>query len=234
MFILFLKKFQVMNVSIKRNAEDLIEILQPIATALDFMEGNRCNIAACTLIWKDLERSLKNILQDKSAKKMFLKRYSKSVTPAHLAAFLLSPKMSLETIPIQSKVKIIKIDNVKLSDEENQNALDFMSENFNLAFMSMFFKYQARAFPFQGQAFGEDVLESLSDTEWWTAQSKLSELITEIHLDDIKRLTTAVASSAGVERTFSKFGLNHTQLRNKLGVEKCAKLVFVSQQINNN
>lgn len=179
-----------------------------------------------------MERSLKETLEDKSAKKIFISRYSKSVTPAHLAAFLLSPKMSLETIPIQSKEKIKNIENLKLSDEENATALDFMSETFGSTFLSMFFKFQARIFPFQGQAFNNDVLESLSDTEWWTAQTKLSDQITETILNDIKRLTTAVASSAGVERTFSKFGLNHTKLRNKLGVEKCAKLVFVSQQIN--
>lgn len=223
-----------MNVSIKRNAEDLIEILQPIAVALDFMEGNTCNIATCTLIWKDLERTLRNTLRDNSAKKIFNSRYQSSVTPAHLAAFLLSPKMAMEIVPIKSKTKLINVDHVKLSEEECASALEFLEDNFKLAFMSMFFKYQACTLPFQGQAFSNDVRASLTDSEWWTAQSKMSEEIIGVHLNDIKRLTTAVASSAGVERTFSKFGLNHTKLRNKLGVEKCGKLVFVSQQINNN
>lgn len=196
------------------------------------MEGNQCNLADSTLIWKDLERKLHNLLLDKNARKMFNGRFEKSVTPAHLAAFVLSPRMTLEKVEVKSKTKSLVIDNVQLTDEEKTKALNFVEESFNLSFLPMFFKYQARALPFKRQSFGEDILKTLTDTEWWTAQAKLTDLVSQPNLEDIKRLTTAVASSAGVERTFSKFGLIHTKLRYKLGNEKCGKLVFVSQQIN--
>lgn len=224
-----------MNMGIKRNAEDLIEVLKPIATALDFMEGNLCNLANCCVIWKDLERKLYELLRrDKVAKKMFQSRYEKSVTDAHLAAYLISPRMALPQVEIKSKKKSIDLDKVELSDEESNRALAFIEETFNLTFMPMLFKFMARSVPFKSQSFGEGVLKSLNDTDWWVAQSKLTDIVSTHNLEDIKRLTTAVASSAGVERTFSKFGLIHTKLRNKLGNEKCGKLVFVSQQINNN
>ena len=34
------------------------------------------------------------------------------------------------------------------------------------------------------------------------------------------------ASSAAIESIFSTFGLIQTKLRNKLGIQKCGKLVF--------
>lgn len=50
--------------------------------------------------------------------------------------------------------------------------------------------------------------------------------------DEISKLTTAVATTAVIERIFSKFGLTQTKLRKKLGIEKAAKLVFINQQLN--
>ena len=43
----------------------------------------------------------------------------------------------------------------------------------------------------------------------------------------MRSLLTCPASSAGLERLFSSFGLIHTKLRNRLGNEKVAKLVKV-------
>ena len=46
-------------------------------------------------------------------------------------------------------------------------------------------------------------------------------------------MLTAVASSSGVERIFSTFGLVQSKLRNNLGNEKAAKLVFLFKEYNN-
>ena len=43
---------------------------------------------------------------------------------------------------------------------------------------------------------------------------------------------TAVASSAGVERVFSSFGFVHSKVRNRLGIEKAGKLVFMYKLLN--
>ena len=42
----------------------------------------------------------------------------------------------------------------------------------------------------------------------------------------VDQLLTAVASSAGVERIFSSFGLVHSNIRNRFGIEKAGKMVF--------
>jgi len=47
-----------------------------------------------------------------------------------------------------------------------------------------------------------------------------------------RQLLCAVGSSAGVERIFSTFGLVHSKLRNRLGVEKAGKLVFIYKLLN--
>ena len=41
-----------------------------------------------------------------------------------------------------------------------------------------------------------------------------------------------MASSASIERVFSSFGLVHSKLRNRLGVEKAGKLVFLHKILN--
>jgi hypothetical protein len=51
-------------------------------------------------------------------------------------------------------------------------------------------------------------------------------------LQMIEQLLTAIASSASIERIFSTFGLVHSKLRNRLGTEKAAKLVFLFKHFN--
>ncbi len=48
----------------------------------------------------------------------------------------------------------------------------------------------------------------------------------------IEALMIAKASSAGVERVFSSFGLVQSKLRNRLGNEKAGKLVYLFKQFN--
>ena len=46
------------------------------------------------------------------------------------------------------------------------------------------------------------------------------------HIKFALQLMGAPASSASIERVFSTFGLVHSKLRNRLGVERASKLVF--------
>ena len=48
----------------------------------------------------------------------------------------------------------------------------------------------------------------------------------------VNQLLTATVSSAGVKRVFSSFSLVHSNLRNRLGVEKAGKLVFLFKVMN--
>lgn len=52
----------VTSVIIKRNAEDLLKILKPIAVALTQAERNKATIADAVFIWKELETTLARVL----------------------------------------------------------------------------------------------------------------------------------------------------------------------------
>ena len=60
----------------------------------------------------------------------------------------------------------------------------------------------------------------------WTRIMCIVHVKTEI-LSLINTLMNAIASSASIERVFCTFGLVHSKIRNRLGVEKASKLVFL-------
>lgn len=212
----------IMNFVVKRGSEDIANVLKPIAKAVDECQKNKTKLADCVLCWKILENILigENLI-DNEDKNSFLKRYKFCLTPSHYAAFLLSPKMMFQDIT--------------LSSEENDMAIKFLEENFNLTFMSLFYKYKGNVGPFSrtGSGMSESVISSMTDSEWWISfQAVHPKYISDRNLANILQLTSASCSTAGIERIFSKFGLIHSDLRNKLGIEKAAKLVFISQQLN--
>ena len=49
---------KVLNLVVKRPAEDLLARLEPIAVALDTAQSDQCKIADVTKVWKNLETSL--------------------------------------------------------------------------------------------------------------------------------------------------------------------------------
>ena len=48
----------------------------------------------------------------------------------------------------------------------------------------------------------------------------------------IEASMVATASIASVEKVFSRFGLVHSKLQNRLGMEKAGKLIFIYKAIN--
>ena len=87
--------------------------------------------------------------------------------------------------------------------------------------------------PFNGPLFNEEVIKNTSSYDWWKSFFIFKpNILSVINLENTLRLLTAVASLAGVERTFSSFGQVHTKLQNKLGVDKASKLTFLYKQFN--
>ena len=74
---------------------------------------------------------------------------------------------------------------------------------------------------------------------WLIRQNNAFYLPFDIYLEvlvlsqgSLHQLFTARASSAGIERVFSTFGLVHSKLRNRLGTQKAGKLVFMYKVLN--
>lgn len=77
--------------------------------------------------------------------------------------------------------------------------------------------------------FSPDVVNRVSAVQWWTSQR---DALGSEAVELAEQLLTASASSANVERVFSTFGLVQSDLRNRLGIEKAGKLVFLFKVMN--
>lgn len=120
---------------------------------------------------------------------------------------------------------------VVLEEEEKQTALKLAEKEFP-DLLAVLLKFNGRLAPYDdGPLFNVNVLSAMTDIEWWTST------FTIIHHEEavknvITQFMTAVASSAGIEIIFSTFGLVHSDIRNRLGVDKAAKLTFLMKTLN--
>ena len=85
--------------------------------------------------------------------------------------------------------------------------------------------FQAETAPFPASMFSETCVKNLKPTVWWNCLQKTNSGVPSELCDLAILLLKLPASSASIERIFSNFSLIQTKLRNRLGIEKAAKLV---------
>lgn len=200
------------DVALKRNAEDYLSRMKPIAVALDRMQRADCTIADAVHIWKELYTELQPILSDADLRKV-AKRMAANLTPDHHLAYLLTPKYHGEL----------------LTPGETDKVYEYVA-SLDSSFLPIVMKYQSHTSPFLPFRFLDSVTNDiqLQPVGWW----KVIAGIDPQFLDYIIKLMTAINSSASIERVFSTFGFVHSKLRNRLGVEKAGKLVFIFRLLN--
>ena len=119
-------------------------------------------------------------------------------------------------------------ENVCLAQEEKQMALDSAAAEFpNL--LPILLRFHGKLSPYNQVLMQDCVISNMNDIEWWISTFSLTEIDPAAQIS-IKQLMTAVASSAGVERIFSSFGLVHSF--DALSVPRIAKLHAL--HLNNN
>ncbi|XP_053891051.1 dnaJ homolog subfamily C member 9 isoform X1 [Malaclemys terrapin pileata] len=203
---------KVLNIGLKRNVEHMLSTLKPISVALNKMQGNSCFIADAVEIWKELSESLKReICNDRVKLQALKKRMGQALSPAHFLTNILNTQYQGQT----------------LTAEEEELAMTWTSSN-HPSIMPTIINFRAKGEPFKKYMFADDVLKKVTPVNWWKSLKHLDSETVEV----IISLLTAVASSAGVERIFSSFGLSHSKLSNHLGPEKAGKLVFLFQIMN--
>ena len=143
----------------------------------------------------------------------FFERFNKAVTDAHCLANMLDARYMGR----------------KLSCEQKQAAMRLMKEAFP-EFMPTYIKFSARTFPFSPEELTKEAINASSPLELWKYFENQLNCVSELRLPRI--LFTAVASSAGLERVFSSFGLVQSDLRNRLGNDKASKLVSIYRHYN--
>ena len=204
----------VSNLGVKRSAEELFERLKPIAVALDRIQQDRCTIAHGVEIWKKLEVDLAPVLVGRDTKQKFKKRYQQALSSHHFLANLMHPRYRGQS----------------LTDAEVEIAMELVSTQHELILPDLV-KFRAQASPFMTYMFADNVTEGVQPVDWWKSQGGDGRLHPHT-VSVVEQLLTTTASSAGVERVFSSFGLVHSKLRNRLGIAKAGKLVFMFKQLN--
>ena len=188
-----------------QQVSDLANMLRPVATTLDLGQSDKTTIADACNIFMNLLNEL--VLQDHRDKVQ--KRFDFVIKPCHLVAYMFHPKY------LGAGLTLKQIETVKewliCKDE---------------AFLPAAIAFQAEAIPFSASFFTTRGRAS-NPVTWWKALNSSPTGLPDGFIDFMMAVQSAVVSSAALERVFSNFELVLTKLRNKLGLQKAAKLVFI-------
>ena len=131
---------KVTDFGLKRNAEDYLQRMRPIAVALDTIQSDSCKISDTVAVWKKLEEDLKESHQPTVIKKL-LSRTKQAPTPAHFLANILDPKH-------QGK---------HLTDDEIDTAMEYCSEHHPTCLASVV-NMRTQTGPFKPYMFKEETV----------------------------------------------------------------------------
>lgn len=140
-------------------------------------------------------------------------RYNQSITSIHLLAYLLHPSYNGEN----------------LSREEREQAEEWLRTR-KPDFIPLFLSFLAKDAPFPASRFDQHALQTPAAT-WWRAMSRTPGIDASF-AELAVQLVSIPASSASIERIFSTFGLVLSKARNRLGIERAAKLVFCYRHLS--
>lgn len=189
--------------------KDQVAILDPIAAALDRSQADDCNIAEVCQLWlKLLKDSQQSNDLTTSLKKKVANRFQDCITPIHLLANILHPRYL----------------GAELNQKQEEEAEIFLRSKFP-EMVPTLYAFMAKTVPFTNALFSEENLR-MDVKIWWSTQNRKAKdgTVGTIH-QLAERLNLMPASSAAIERVFSTYSLVQTKVRNRLGLDKAAKLV---------
>ena len=194
---------KILNVGLYRQARDLAEQLKPVAVAIDIAQRDSTNLAdGCALFLSLLEEPA---LQPHIS--AVEKRFKAAILPQHMLAYMMHPRYQGEHLTLD----LVEV------------AKNWLVSR-NPSFLPTAIAFQAQADPFPSSFFQPAALD-MNVVTWWVALNASMQL-PEGFLALMLQLHSACASSASLERVFSNFGIIQSRLRNRLGLQKAAKLVF--------
>ena len=200
----------VTNIGLKRSAEDYRKVLHPIAVALDKMQGSRATISDAVMIWHTLSEELNGTLPNEKQLQLS-KRREMCLTDFHKLAFLLDPRYLNTNV---------------LDAAEQESALQKAFE-LHPDLVAVIAQFRAKASPFIKSYY--EVAQQINPHDWWSLAADIPQSVKDI----IIGLLSCSPSTASLERLFSSYGWIHSEIRNRLGNEKAAKLLFIFKVLNN-
>ena len=192
------------NVGLFNEVKHLQLQLQPVSNGLNRLQSDSSTIADACETWIDLlQNSDLQTYKDKVHQ-----RFQKAMTPAHYLANVLHS---------QYWGKLLLPDQVSSAqDLLFQTTPDMLPDL--LSFMTDSLEISNTLLP-------ASVITWTRPTVWWLSLSKSSPVSKDL-CSLAQKILKMPSSSASIERVFFNFGLIQTKLRNRLGLQKAAKLVF--------
>jgi len=186
-----------------KDVTDVVQMLDPVSQALDKLQGEKANVSEACHTWLGLieEESLQ------ACKSIVSTRMNKALKPFHFFAYLMDHKYRGK----------------RLSPEQREIAREWL-KNIQVENFPFVIAFEAEASPYPATYFSAAAV-TMHPVIWWNAVAKSSSIPSNF-VAIITQLLSSPASSASIERVFSSFSGVHSNLRNRLGVVKAAKLVF--------
>ena len=177
----------VTGISLKRNAEDFVKLLKPVAIALDSVQTPGINLSDSVAAWLKLgEERNEHLSTDKQA--AFRKRMESALTPLHLLSYCLDIRFAEES-------------STKLSRDLADKAVNYAA--------TVSDKLVPRSPPFDSPYMSEATRKSMMPADWW----KLLDVKKDV-LDTIQCILSCSPSTADLERIFSTYSSVHSKERN--------------------
>ncbi|KAJ8887905.1 hypothetical protein PR048_007389 [Dryococelus australis] len=107
-----------MNMGIKRNAEDMLRRLKPVAIALDTVQNDSYTISNVVDVWKSLRRSLEDENLDEDSMKKFDSRYHQALGEGHFLAYLMDPRFCDQHLTTDKKSEAHSLANNKYNTHQ--------------------------------------------------------------------------------------------------------------------
>jgi len=189
----------------------------PIAVALDKVQKSSTMIATSVEIWHALANDLQS--QPGSVRKQISARRDMALGPVHYLANMLDHRYLGKN----------------LDDAQKSCAYEHFANSCHAALIPIVVAVQhGETFP---QYLFKDSFKSVTPMTWWKVAAQTipntdTAPLRQQMIELCCQLFTAAASTAGLERIFSSFGLVHSKLRNRLGNDKAAKLTFMFRALN--
>lgn len=193
--------------AVARNCDHLLELVDPIAHALNLMQLRSTTLAEAVELWVEL---LQRVPKNNTGYQKVVERSKQALEcPFFLLANVLDPRWA----------------GASLSESQVDKARAF-AEDEGPEVANALTLYIARAPPFRATMFNKMV----DPVAWWEAGAKsgFPSALCSLAL----RLCACLASTANLERNFSTMGHVFGRHRTQLGVEKAGKLTFLFRSLN--
>ena len=196
------------NMTLYKNIEDALKCLKTVSVALNKMQSDSIEIATGFEVWKDLLSTFREMgSEGREWLEVVERRYENSVPPLWCLANVLHPNFVGKKLTTK-EWKSAKDCFVKMYPDDVPEFIHFIG-SFKDQYNN---EYEQSGCPVVADFIKSQVLTGELSVKLGNVSEKILNL---------------PPSSAGIERVFSSLGYVHSDVRNRLGQEKAAKLAFV-------